>query len=62
MLEVKGKEHGSYFTIRDELGAELRLPVVKDMEQMTEALEFLAGSWWRRTLIKLISGGRLEVS
>lgn len=36
-------------------GAELRLP-----SDYYKAIEFLAHSWWRRTLIKLISGGRIE--
>ena len=27
-----------------------------------EAIEFVARSWWRRTLIKFITGGRIEFS
>ncbi len=34
---------------------EMRLP-----ESYGEAVEFVARSWWRRTLIKFISGGRIE--
>ena len=35
--------------------AEMRLPT-----SYGEAIEFVARSWWRRTLIKFISGGRIE--
>ncbi len=27
---------------------------------MQGTIDFVAASWWRRTLIKLISGGRIE--
>ncbi len=35
--------------------AEMRLP-----PNYGEVVEFVAKSWWRRTLIKLISGGGIE--
>ncbi len=35
--------------------AEMRLPT-----DFGKAIEFVANSWWRRTLIKFISGGRIE--
>ncbi len=58
MTETQAADAGSgtRFEIADlSDGSELRLP-----ERYWEAIEFLAHSWWRRTLIKLISGGRIE--
>lgn len=43
------------FNIRTEDSAELLLP-----GDYYKAIQFLAHSWWRRMLIKFISGGRIE--
>jgi hypothetical protein len=34
--------------------------LVREVSQMQEAIDFVARSWWRRTVIRWVSGGRVR--